>query len=250
MTLLEFKRSGDVFSRPIPRWKRIVDVTGALVLILAASPAMLATALYIKLVSRGPVLFRQARIGLGGREFTMWKFRTMHQNGKADLRHREYMAELIRGTNAADAPMAKLDEDNPAIIPMGGLLRKSCIDELPQLFNVLAGDMSLVGPRPVIPYEVKEYLPWHFGRFDVLPGLTGLWQVRGKNRLSFNEMVRLDVRYARSISPTLDLEIMLRTPMVILEQLTEQSGASDDRTPSDADARKRKNATTSVSNSL
>jgi lipopolysaccharide/colanic/teichoic acid biosynthesis glycosyltransferase len=222
--MLQFKRSGDVFARRVPRWKRCVDVVGSLALIVMASPAMIATALHIKLVSRGPILFKQRRIGIGGREFTMWKFRTMQQSPKAESRHREYMAELIRGNGAA-MPMAKLDEDNPSIIPLGTFLRKSCIDELPQLFNVLAGEMSIVGPRPVIPYEVMEFLPWHFGRFDVLPGLTGLWQVRGKNSLSFIEMIRLDVRYARNLSPALDLEIMVRTPMVILGQLTGRADA-------------------------
>ena len=219
MTLLEFKRSGDVFAQRAPRWKRWMDVSGSALLILAASPLLVATALYIKAVSRGPVFFKQKRIGLGGREFTMWKFRTMHEHNRSD-RHREYMAQLIHSGNGESVPMVKLDENNPAIIPLGVFLRKSCIDELPQLFNVLWGEMSLVGPRPVIPYEVNEYDVWHFGRFDVLPGLTGLWQVRGKNSLSFKEMIRLDVRYARSISPTLDLEIMLRTPMVIVGQLT------------------------------
>lgn len=249
MTLLEFKRSGDVFARPIPRWKRAVDVTGAVLLIIAASLVMIATALYIKLVSRGPVLFRQPRIGLGGHEFTMLKFRTMHENAKADRRHREYMAGLIRGASGSAAPMSKLDEDNPAIIPLGGLLRKSCIDELPQLFNVLAGNMSLVGPRPVIPYEVNEFLSWHFVRFDVLPGLTGLWQVRGKNRLSFNDMIRLDVRYARSVSPTLDFEIIMRTPMVILEQLTEHMNGSENGERREADTLKHKNPSASIPHS-
>lgn len=219
MTLLEFKRSGDLFARQIPRWKRWMDVSGSSLLLLAASPVLITTALYIKAVSRGPIFFKQKRIGLGGREFTMWKFRTMHKHNKSD-RHREYMAHLIRSDKGEAVPMAKLDEDNPAIIPLGGFLRKSCIDELPQLFNVLWGEMSIVGPRPVIPYEVNEFDPWHFGRFDVLPGLTGLWQVCGKNSLSFKEMIRLDVRYSRSVSPALDLEIMFRTPMVIIGQLS------------------------------
>jgi lipopolysaccharide/colanic/teichoic acid biosynthesis glycosyltransferase len=221
-----------------------MDVSGAVLLILAASPLLIGTALYIKLVSRGPIFFKQKRIGLGGREFTMWKFRTMHEHNKSD-RHREYMAHLIRNGNGEAAPMAKLDEDNPAIIPLGGFLRKSCIDELPQLFNVLWGEMSIVGPRPVIPYEVNEFDAWHFGRFDVLPGLTGLWQVRGKNSLSFKEMIRLDVRYARSVSPTLDLEIMVRTPMVIVGQLTGRAEASGRGTSSDDGAHTR--TTTAVS---
>jgi lipopolysaccharide/colanic/teichoic acid biosynthesis glycosyltransferase len=164
-------------------------------------------------------LFRQQRVGRGGEPFTIYKFRTMRPDMDVS-KHKEYMKELIRNGADADKPMIKQDSANPAIIPLGAILRKSAIDELPQLFNVLKGDMSLVGPRPVIPYEAKEFLDWHNGRFDVLPGLTGLWQVMGKNNLTFNEMIRLDVRYSREISPALDVEILLRTPAVLVGQLS------------------------------
>ena len=216
---VEHKRSGEIFAREIPGWKRALDIAGAVALLIAASPLMIAVALWIKIVSPGPALFRQLRVGHGGEPFPMIKFRTMRVGADVTA-HKNYMAELVRNGEAADKPMLKQDRANPAIIPFGNVLRKSCIDELPQLFNVLKGNMSLVGPRPVIPYEVDEFLCWHHGRFDVLPGLTGLWQVMGKNSLTFNEMIRLDVRYSREMSPALDAEILLRTPGVILGQLT------------------------------
>lgn len=221
MTRLELKRSGDIFVRRIPRWKRAMDLVGASALLLAASPVMAFVAVYIKFVSRGPIIFKQDRVGVGGREFKMWKFRTMHEDVDTSG-HQDYMRSLIRDARATDKPMIKRDDANPAIIPFGGLLRSSSIDELPQLINVLRGEMSLVGPRPVIPYEVEHFTPWHFGRFDVLPGLTGLWQVRGKNSLSFNEMVRLDVRYSRGLSLGLDLKILCWTPMVVIRQVANE----------------------------
>jgi lipopolysaccharide/colanic/teichoic acid biosynthesis glycosyltransferase len=227
MTQIEYKRSAEVFARRQPTWKRAVDVIGALVLILATSPIMLAVAIYIKIVSPGEALFKQQRVGRGGQPFTIFKFRTMRPDIDVS-KHKDYMTELIRNGQDADKPMLKLDNENPAIIPLGNALRKSAIDELPQLFNVLKGDMSLVGPRPVIPYEAREFLDWHNGRFDVLPGLTGLWQVMGKNNLTFNEMIRLDVRYSREVSPALDAEILLRTPAVLVGQL--KAGRSARRT--------------------
>jgi lipopolysaccharide/colanic/teichoic acid biosynthesis glycosyltransferase len=216
---VEHKQCAELFARPVPRWKRAVDLACSSLLLIAASPIMLAMALYIKIMSPGPVFFRQARVGHGGRPFEMLKFRTMHVGADVTA-HKKYMAELIRNGESADKPMIKRDEQNPAIIPFGNIIRKSCVDELPQIFNVFKGDMSLVGPRPVIPYEADEFLHWHHGRFDVLPGLTGLWQVMGKNSLTFNEMIRLDVRYSREMSPVLDAAIMLRTPAVIVGQLT------------------------------
>jgi lipopolysaccharide/colanic/teichoic acid biosynthesis glycosyltransferase len=219
MTQVEYKRSAAVFARKQPVWKRTVDIVGAALLIVATAPIMLATAIYIKIVSPGNALFKQQRVGRGGEPFTIYKFRTMRPDMDVS-KHKDYMTELIRNGEDADKPMLKLDGENPAIIPFGNALRKSAIDELPQLFNVLKGEMSLVGPRPVIPYEAKEFLDWHNGRFDVLPGLTGLWQVMGKNTLTFNEMIRLDVRYSREVSPALDAEILLRTPAVIVGQLS------------------------------
>lgn len=225
MTQVEYRRSSEVFALRIPLWKRAIDVAGALVILVLAAPVMIATALYIRLVSPGPALFRQPRIGWGGRPFTMWKFRTMHKDFDTSI-HREHMIELIRNGRTNGTPMRKLDQDNTAIIPLGGFLRRSCIDELPQIFNVLAGEMSMVGPRPALPYEMEEFFPWHHHRFDVLPGLTGLWQVRGKNRLTFTEMIRLDLCYARRLSPARDLAIIMQTPSVIFSQLAEGAGAN------------------------
>jgi lipopolysaccharide/colanic/teichoic acid biosynthesis glycosyltransferase len=182
-----------------------------LALVLLVSPALLligaGVALLIKLGSPGPVLFRQKRIGYKGREFTIFKFRTMRTDAK-DESHRQHTAELIK----ANTPMVKLDaRKDPRLITLGGVLRATGLDELPQVLNVLRGDMSLVGPRPCIPYEFALYEPWHRRRFDAVPGLTGLWQVSGKNRTTFDEMVRFDIEYAERKSLGLDLAIILRT---------------------------------------
>jgi lipopolysaccharide/colanic/teichoic acid biosynthesis glycosyltransferase len=153
----------------------------------------------------------------------MWKFRTMNVNADS-AEHKQYLTKLINGAAKngmdADKPMIKLSNYGQ-LIRFGKILRRMCIDELPQLINVLRGEMSLVGPRPALAYEVKQYLPWHYRRFDVLPGMTGLWQVSGKNRLSFNEMVRLDIQYSRQQSIWLDIKILLRTPMAVIFQFIE-----------------------------
>ena len=200
--------------------KRGFDLLGATVFLLMFFPLFLAIAALIKIVSPGPVFYKQQRIGYAGQPFTFLKFRTMRLNAETQ-EHQDYLASLINGSsdeNESSVPMAKLDHD-PQIIPCGNLLRKSCLDELPQLLNVLRGEMSLVGPRPPIPYEVKEYHSWHRGRFNAIPGMTGLWQVSGKNKLSFREMVRLDIRYARDRSLWVDIKILFRTPLAIFEQL-------------------------------
>jgi lipopolysaccharide/colanic/teichoic acid biosynthesis glycosyltransferase len=204
-----------------PLWKRYLDIVGAAASLILFSPIFVLTAGYIKVLSpRGTVFFKQKRIGIGGKPFIMWKFRTMHVH--VDHKEHEcYLNELICGSGSVDdriKPMKKL-EDACRIIPFCSVLRKLAIDELPQLINVLIGDMSLVGPRPPIPYEVTNYKPWHKGRLDGLPGMTGLWQVSGKNRLNFTEMVRLDIRYFRRLSLFSDLKIMFKTPLAILSQL-------------------------------
>lgn len=200
--------------------KRGFDILCATFFLLFFSPLFLVVAAIIKMVSPGPIFYKQPRIGYAGKPFIFLKFRTMCP--AADTRnHKEYLAQLINDESDGSGtgiPMAKLDHD-PQIIPLGNFLRKSCLDELPQLINVLRGEMSLVGPRPPIPYEVKEYNPWHRGRFDAIPGMTGLWQVSGKNKLSFKEMVRLDIRYSRQRSLWLDIKILFRTPLAIIEQL-------------------------------
>lgn len=208
--------------------KRGFDFVGAAVCLLVFSPVFLVVSIIIKSVSPGPVFYKQQRIGYAGQPFTFLKFRTMSP-GAETQKHQGYLAQLIKAeavNNTAEVPMAKLDHD-PQIISFGTMLRKSCLDELPQLINVLRGEMSLVGPRPPIPYEVKEYLSWHRGRFDAIPGMTGLWQVSGKNKLSFREMVRLDIRYARERSLWGDIKILFRTPIVIVEQVRDSLKKKD-----------------------
>ena len=201
------KAIGNLFCKRVPVWKRSIDFVGSLILLFLLSPLFLLLVLYIKAVSPGKAFFRQQRVGYRGKLFMFMKFRTMRENNNADA-HRQYWKELIK----SDKPMEKLDcGRDPRIIPGGKIIRKACLDELPQLFNVLRGEMSLVGPRPCIPYEAEEYMRWHTHRFDILPGMTGLWQVSGKNKLSFEKMVRLDISYANRMSPLLDLRILLLT---------------------------------------
>ena len=168
-----------------------------------------------------PVLFEQERIQCLGKMFRMLKFRTMKVNTDISV-HKQHLAALIKSANNDNPelkkPMVKLDSD-PRIIPLGKYLRKMCLDEIPQLINVLKGEMSLVGPRPPLAYEVEEYPQWYYGRFNTIPGMTGLWQVSGKNRLTFDEMVRLDIQYARECSFWLDTKIILKTPLAIITQI-------------------------------
>jgi lipopolysaccharide/colanic/teichoic acid biosynthesis glycosyltransferase len=209
---------GAVFCKGIPLWKTIMDRVGSFLLILLFSPLFFLMAAYVKIASPGKIFYLQKRVGYHGKLFTFIKFRTMHENNDSGA-HKAYLKDLIRNNGT---PMAKLDGGKDLrIIPGGRLIRKMCLDELPQLFNVLRGDMSLVGPRPCIPYEAEEYLRWHSHRFDSLPGMTGLWQVSGKNRLSFVQMVRLDIAYARRMSPLLDLEILLLTAPAIVRMVFE-----------------------------
>jgi len=200
-------------ARRIPTWKRMIDILGAVAGLILLSPLFLLISILIKIVSPGgPVFYRQERIGHAGRTFTFFKFRTMHPDNDAMI-HQRYLSTLIRG----DQAMEKLDADrDPRIIRFGKFLRQSCLDELPQLINVLRGEMSLVGPRPCLPYEAQEYLQWHARRFDNVPGMTGLWQVNGKNKTTFKQMIRFDIAYSQQISPWMDLRILLKTIPVIL----------------------------------
>ncbi len=198
----------------IPTWKRAVDVLLIVLLAPILIPVMIATALAIKLLSEGPVLFRQTRIGYGCRQFELLKFRTMKVDADSRV-HDEHLDKLIQ----TQAPMTKLDHQDPRLIPGGRWLRATGLDELPQLLNVLNGTMSFVGPRPCVPTEFVWYSPGQRSRFNGLPGLTGLWQVSGKNRLSFPEMIRLDECYIATVSPILDLKILLKTPWAILSQV-------------------------------
>ena len=200
--------------------KRLFDITGALAMLAVLWPLMVLVALAIALTSRGPVIFKQKRLGQGGRPFTFYKFRSMVQDGD-DRVHRSYIASYIAEDAKADQGAErgtpyKLRTD-PRITRIGRLIRKTSIDELPQLFNVLRGDMSLVGPRPPIPYEAAHYQSWHLRRVTSMkPGLTGLWQVEGRGRVTFNDMVRLDLRYIRDCSLVVDLKILAKTVVVVL----------------------------------
>jgi lipopolysaccharide/colanic/teichoic acid biosynthesis glycosyltransferase len=221
--LIQFSDAWDPFYvRKLPTWKRSMDIIGSLLALIVFSPLFILTAALIKIVSPGPIFFKQERMGFGGKKFTFLKFRSMKVNSDASF-HQRYYGELINGDQGRCSPMAKLDDSNPHIIPFGKLLRKTYLDELPQLINVLRGEMSLVGPRPPIPYEVSEYIKWHNGRFDAIPGMTGLWQVSGKDKLTFQEMVRLDISYSRNLSFLGDLKILLLTPPAILSDLIEST---------------------------
>jgi len=203
------------FLQPLPIWKRIVDVLGALFGLVVLSPLLILVALIIKVCYGGPVIFKQQRVGYSGRIFTMWKFRTMKLGAESSL-HQQYMSSLINCANAESSAkvMTKLDSDLP-VTGFGRILRAISFDELPQLINVLCGDMTLIGPRPPTVYEVEDYLPWYCERFGIVPGMTGLWQVSGKNKLTFLEMIRLDIRYIRQLSLWSDIVIFLKTPLVI-----------------------------------
>jgi lipopolysaccharide/colanic/teichoic acid biosynthesis glycosyltransferase len=196
--------------------KRSIDVVGALCGLIFLSPIMLIITLAIKLSSPGPVIFKQIRFGMKGVRFPFYKFRSMYANTDDQI-HREYVSNLIEGRlekiNQGDGKTSffKMKSDS-RITRVGKILRKSSLDELPQLFNVLKGEMSLVGPRPPIPYEIEKYEPWHLRRIlEMKPGITGLWQVSGRSTTTFDEMVRLDLRYVRNWSLWLDLKILVKT---------------------------------------
>ena len=193
--------------------KRAIDVIGAGTGILILSPVLLAIAVAIRLDSPGGALFRQERLGRDRRPFRVTKFRTMRPDA-SDALHREYIAKLAAGEVTGDG-LRKLTGD-PRVTRVGAFLRSTSLDELPQLFNVLAGDMSLVGPRPALDYELEHYAPAHFARFAVRPGMTGLWQVSGRAEVGFTEMLDLDVEYVRRTGPGTDLMILVKTPVALI----------------------------------
>lgn len=200
--------------------KRAFDIFAAAVMLLVLSPLMLGIAFLVKRASPGPILFVQERLGRDGQPFRFYKFRSMTHNSD-DAIHRQFASMFINGdkdgcadSNNGDA-VFKLKKD-PRITAIGSFLRRTSIDELPQLFNVLKGDMSLVGPRPPIAYEIENYQPWHMERLKAIPGLTGLWQVSGRSSVSFDEMVRLDVRYINDWTLFMDMRILLKTIPVVL----------------------------------
>lgn len=211
-----------LLGKPTPPWKRGMDIAGSILGLMILSPIFLVTALLITMVSPGPVFFSQKRVGYRGKPFYIWKFRTMRVDADTSL-HQEHVRKFIR--KKPDSAMVKIDDD-PRLIPFGKILRKTAIDELPQLFNVLRGEMSLVGPRPDLTYAVQSYEPWATTRFDVVPGMTGLWQVSGKNKTTYYEMMRLDIRYVQNRSFRLDIKILLKTFPVLIHLIAEKSRGS------------------------
>lgn len=188
--------------------KRTLDVAGSGFGLFALSPALIVVAALVKMTSRGPVLFAQERVGEGGRVFKMYKFRSMVPNA-------DYLKETLEQLNEASGPVFKMKRD-PRITPVGRILRKFSLDELPQLWNVLAGDMSLVGPRPPVMSEVIKYEPWQLRRLSARPGLTCIWQVSGRSNIGFEEWVRMDLHYIDHWSLRLDLRLLLKTVRVVL----------------------------------
>jgi lipopolysaccharide/colanic/teichoic acid biosynthesis glycosyltransferase len=199
--------------------KRVMDIVGSAVALTVLAPLFLLCALLVKLSSKGPILFRQQRLGQFGKSFTFLKFRSMYVNNDRKI-HQEFMRRVIKGVHdgraeGGDKAVYKMTND-PRITKIGWILRRTSLDELPQFINVLLGDMSLVGPRPPIAYECKEYDIWHRRRvLEIKPGITGLWQVRGRSRVRFDDMVRLDLQYVRTWSVWLDLQILAQTPMAL-----------------------------------
>ena len=201
----------------IPRWKRILDLTCIFLTLPIWLPLMILLMLWIKIASSGPVFYRQQRVGYRRERFMIFKFRTMHVNAETRT-HEEYFAHLMR----ADCPMTKLDHAGDSrFIPGARFLRASGLDELPQIFNVLRGEMSLVGPRPCLPGEFERYEEWQQQRVNAPPGLTGYWQVNGKNNTTFQEMIAMDLFYARNMSIWFDLGVMVKTVPVLIRETLE-----------------------------
>ena len=217
---------------PFPSWKTILDLTCILISMPLWLPVVLFLALWIKLASPGPVFFRQERVGHRGKRFMILKFRTMKVNVETQS-HERYLEQLIH----ANRPMTKLDASgDPRIIPGGRILRAMGLDELPQLFNVFRGEMSLVGPRPCTPNEYSRYRVWQQERVNAQPGLTGYWQVNGKNKTTFTEMINMDIFYTKNMSLWLDLTIMAKTFPAILSQVIETRISPRVRTKASAES--------------
>jgi lipopolysaccharide/colanic/teichoic acid biosynthesis glycosyltransferase len=202
------------------RLKRLLDIAGSLFGMVVLSPIFITITMAIKFDSKGPAIFKQERIGKDSKPFTMYKFRSMRQDND-DAVHREYVTSLIRGESLddlkGDGGSYKLEKDN-RITKVGSFLRRTSVDEFPQLLNVFKGEMSLVGPRPPLRYEVDEYTPLHRQRLEATPGMTGLWQVSGRTETNFDEMVELDLHYINNWSLHLDLKILWRTIFTVLDR--------------------------------
>lgn len=210
--------SAKEFTAALPKWKRLIDLLVVALLFPLWLPIMTLIALWVAITSPGPIFYRQPRIGFKGSRFMLIKFRTMKVNAETHV-HEAYLEHLI----VSDRPMIKLDATDPRLIFGGRFLRAIGLDELPQIFNVLKGEMSLVGPRPCTVTEFERYAPEQRARVNALPGLTGLWQVNGKNKTTFREMIEMDIFYSRNISLSLDLKIILRTVPAIIGQLSDSA---------------------------
>lgn len=208
----------DICSAPVPVWKRGADIALCVIGLTVFGPLMLLIALGIKIVAPGPILFKQERIGYRGKPFMLFKFRSMKMNADTGV-HKEHLAQLMK----SDARLTKLDQADARLIPFGKLFRASGLDELPQLFNILRGDMSFIGPRPCVPYEYEQFSQWHKRRCETYPGLTGLWQVSGKNKTTFTEMMRLDIKYGHRQSLKEDMRILAQTIPAVVGQIRESS---------------------------
>jgi exopolysaccharide production protein ExoY len=201
----------------LPRWKRVLDLTLVLASFPFWLPLMIVVMTLIKIGSSGPILYRQERVGYRGKLFMIFKFRSMKVDAETSS-HEQHLASLM-GNNS---PMTKLDAaGDPRLIPLGRIFRATGLDELPQIFNVIRGEMSLVGPRPCLPYEFQRYERWQQERVNAAPGLTGYWQVNGKNKTTFSEMIDMDIFYSRNMSLLLDLTIIMKTVPAVTQQVLE-----------------------------
>lgn len=215
------KASSGSPAQPIPAGKRLADVLFCLAALPILALATLVMTVVMWIVSPGPVFFYQERVGFLGRRFRCYKFRTMHVGADSSL-HRAHCEELIR----TNVPWVKMDQHRDSRLVVGGrLIRAAGLDELPQLINVLRGEMSLIGPRPCLPFEYEKFAPWQRERFNTLPGLTGLWQVSGKNRTTFDEMIRLDIHYAQRKTWWLDAKIFFLTFPALVQQVRDTRSA-------------------------
>lgn len=218
---LECASDDDTFS--IPAWKRTLDLVAILISLPVWLPVMICISLWIKMVSTGPIFFTQERVGFRGKRFKILKFRSMKMHAETES-HEVHFSQLVE----SDEPMTKLDlRGDERMIFSGRLIRATGLDELPQLFNVIQGDMSLVGPRPCTESELSKYRMEQLERFDACPGLTGHWQVNGKNNTSFSRMIELDIFYARHASLRLDVVILLKTLPALLAQVRETRNVPD-----------------------
>ena len=207
----------DTRAHRVPGWKSALDITCILLALPIWLPLIILLMVVTRLASPGPIFYRQKRVGLGGKHFLIWKFRTMKVSAETES-HERHLEELIR----INCPMTKLDAyGDPRLAPFGRILRASGLDELPQIFNVLCGEMSLVGPRPCLPNEFAHYQQWQRERVNGLPGLTGYWQVNGKNKTTFNEMIAMDLFYLKNLSFLMDLKIIFKTCAVMAGQIFE-----------------------------